>query len=66
MSVSPDQESSLRLSANNINNTIQQLEKNYEISKIEVTTSIDEDNILMYLIDKLGYVYEDVSDDESV
>ena len=31
LSVSPDQESSLRLSANKINNTIQQLEKNYAV-----------------------------------
>ena len=31
LSVSPDQESSLRSSANKINNTIQQLEKNYAV-----------------------------------
>ena len=31
LSVSPDQESSLRSSANNINNTIRQLEKNYAV-----------------------------------
>ena len=31
LSVSPDQESSLRLSANKINDTIQQLEKNYAV-----------------------------------
>lgn len=37
---------------------------NYEISKFEVSTNIDEDKILMYLIDNLGYVYEDVSDDD--
>jgi hypothetical protein len=37
---------------------------NYEISKIEVNTGIDEDKILSEIIDKLGYVYEDVSDDD--
>ena len=31
LSVSPDQESSLRMSANKINDTIQQLEKNYAV-----------------------------------
>ena len=31
LSVSPDQESSLRSSANNINNKIRQLEKNYAV-----------------------------------
>tara|TARA_Y100001980_G_C14258642_1_gene100961 strand:- start:61 stop:357 length:297 start_codon:yes stop_codon:yes gene_type:complete len=31
LSVSPDQESSLRLSAKKINNTIQQLEENYAV-----------------------------------
>lgn len=37
---------------------------NYEISKIVVNTTIDEDKILSEIIDKLGYVYEDVSDDD--
>lgn len=37
---------------------------NYEISKIVVNTTIDEDKILSDIIDKLGYVYEEVSDDD--